>query len=316
MKKVLKILFINISLLIFIFVIAELSFCIIGINQALNFERMTMLANNQEFKPTLKRKLNALSETISKNYIKDFQIEDHMFRCVNPSFYNNQENKLKKNPIILLGCSYTHGFVLNPDETFNAVLQEKTNRLVYNFGLCGGGAKEMLYTLQNNKIIKDIKPDYVIYTYIPHHKNRLYSSITEFAFGYKPINNFQNLKFQKENKIIHNSIIRKKLVDSLVEKRIISDQKAQKLFALYMKQMNEEIKKLYGDNTKFVLFVYDNSHNENWEDLENIGIKIIIVENLIKIDLKDNQYRIPNDDHPNKKAWELVVPALVKELNL
>ena len=232
MKKFCKIIFINVLLLIFIFIIVELFFCVVSINQALNFERMTMLSNNQEFNPTFKRKLNALTETISKNYIKDFQIEDHMFRCVNPIFYDNQKNKIEKNPIILLGCSYTHGFVLKPDETFNSVLQEKTNRLVYNFGLCGGGAQEMLYTLQNNNIMRNITPDYIIYTYIPHHKNRLYAPITEFSFSYKPINNFQNLKFKKENKIIHNSIIRKKLVDKLVEKRIISDKKAQRLFIL------------------------------------------------------------------------------------
>lgn len=46
---------------------------------------------------------------------------------------------------------------------------------------------------------------------------------------------------------------------------------------------------------------------------------IIISENIKNIwhNFRDvKKYRVVDEDHPNEKVWDEIVPALVKELNL
>ena len=75
-----------------------------------------------------------------------------------------------KKPILLFGCSFTHGGVfLNNQQTVSHNLSLLTARNVYNFAMCGCGMQHMLYIIKNRLgqyLSKDIEPEYAIYFYM------------------------------------------------------------------------------------------------------------------------------------------------------
>ena len=129
-------------------------------------------------------------------------------------------NKEKSNAIILAGCSFTHGSHLNDNETFSYFLSNYLNRSVYNWGICSGSPREMLYILQNKKLLSYLtenNPDikYVIYTYLPDHLNRLLYDFYIVSPYYYPVNNYTMLKYKKRNPIL-NSLFFIKKIDNYV----------------------------------------------------------------------------------------------------
>ena len=103
-------------------------------------------------------------------------------------------------------------------------------------------------------------------------------------------------------------------------------------------KINEFIKENYTD-TKFVILLYDdvtNSDNDDvndntiatlqpnyWQDLQDNGAIVISTKELVSDVLYNPNYQLTTDTyqfmrphHPNAKAWELIVPALTKKLDL
>ncbi len=51
--------------------------------------------------------------------------------------------------------------------------------------------------------------------------------------------------------------------------------------------------------------------------LEDNKFKVIEIKDIVDVNLLDLKYvQSEEDNHPSKEAWEVVVPALIRELNL
>ena len=93
---------------------------------------------------------------------------------------------------MLLGCSFTYGDGLEDTEAFHSVLSKDSKRTIYNLGISAGSPTEALYFLREKEIRDDIikieEPiEYVIYTYIPGHEERVFND--NHVPKYKSINN-------------------------------------------------------------------------------------------------------------------------------
>ena len=100
--------------------------------------------------------------------------------------------------------------------------------------------------------------------------------------------------------------------------KFVSKEKLSSLFSIYMREAYKEIKKIFGDNTKFVVLLYD-IQNNNWDNitrLESEKIIVVNVNDIVDVDLSKVEYMTWDELHPNRKAWEIIVPALSEYLNL
>ena len=299
-KKYLKILLINI--IIIVLIVLSIEFILIySTFKAQNW-------GNASFK------LHALRQFQSYFTYEYFDI--------NKDFRSSSYTKISENkaPIAVMGCSFVYGYKLEDDETFSAQLSKYTERPVYNLGVIGTSPRDILYILENdnlrNSLIKEA-PEYIIYPYISHHLARLY---TDIRF-YKPCPYYRykdgKLEYYRKNSLIINSQIYRKILELKYKK--VSDDEAFSLFCIYMKQINEEIKKHY-PNAKFVILVYEDNvpdTHHNWDLLKDYGITVLNASEITGEDIYTTPYFVAqNDTHPNAKAWAAIVPALSKELNL
>lgn len=296
MKNFIKILFINIFLICTIILTVEI-ICICKTYKVQNWE-------NFKFKTHI--------QNIIKSYTDHKYFQEYEFRSATIGDNN-------KKPIAIMGCSYVYGLGLQDNETISYTLSKITNRTTYNLGVMATSPREILYILRNDTLRKKLfnnqnNFEYIIYPYISDHRYRLYTDIKPYTYSpyFKETKN--GLKFYEKNKIIGNSYIYKKFLH--LKYANINDTEAFRLFCVYMKEINKEVKKHF-PNTKFVILVYEDYLNENWNSLKEYGIVIIKVKDMLDIDVKSPEYTIsPTDVHPNKKVWEIIVPGLAKELEL
>lgn len=252
------------------------------------------------------------------------------------------EKKYTKPPILMIGCSYTEGELLPPDNTPEEKLSRLTERYVYNWGMTGYGPIVFLSSLIGEEKHKHIteKPEYVIYTYMFHHLERycyfqLYNTMRKLGL----------IPFQKYN-ILYNSFIYQYYKNIDIDGYFWSDfNNRYELFFNVVKKMKEESEKLY-PGSKFVILLYsdvnndicegimgeNNSNKENVDKLfevlysnefrkrlEDMGIIVLSTEELIGRKMYKKEDRIPNDPnhpHPSSEAWDEILPQLAKKLNL
>ena len=255
-------------------------------------------------------------QNLSQKYMQDSYFDLEEFRPIVGQEYSNPG-------ILLLGCSFTYGEKLEINQTFQYKLSHLTKRPVYNLGLSAASIREMLYILRNDDIRQKLLPDdsnidYVIYTYIFDQIPRLYGDVYRNPSPlFLPTENFSKLEFRETK-----NTFKRTYINFLISRHfafMAKQEPAFKLLRLYLTETKKEIDKLYTkkDKTpKFVLFVYHQKYNFDWVKLYQDGIIVINADKLVDIDLMSQEYRILNDPHPNEKAWEVIVPALVKELDL
>ncbi len=227
----------------------------------------------------------------------------------------------KKPEIILIGCSFTYGDGLERKDAFYSVLSRYTNRTVYNFGISGQGPQEFLYVLKDENIYKLLhdtnNTEYVIYTYIPDHKRRIYST-GRFPLGAEFYLKNGELKTDNHDglKILFCYLYKTyKNLYWLISNYFDLDWK---LFEIYLNEMYKETQKHLKNKdkkTKFVVLVYEKSFKKDkWDKINNENIIVIDLNTLIP-DLNNEEYKLP-DRHPSKQAWERIVPAISEKLNL
>ena len=234
------------------------------------------------------------------------------------------------------GCSFANGsHFLKNNQTVSHKLAKLTNRNVYNFAMCGCGLQQMLYIIQNcltSYLPSNENPEYAIYFYIPNHIERLRVNIFPNLFfngtvlHYKLKNTTIELE-KKSNSFLYRTFIIKSLYSSLDKKRKLDiEQDKIDNFELANKillKTREELKKLYPD-IKFIIVKYeienDDTHREvshMWDSLEKQGFTIINSEDLIGRKFKYNSEDTTIDKyHPSEMAWDILVPKLIKKLNL
>lgn len=249
--------------------------------------------------------------------------------------FEENKNNTKK-PILLFGCSFTHGGVfLNNQQTVSHKLSKLTSRNVYNFGMCGCGMQHMLYIIQNRLtqyLSKDITPEYAIYFYIPNHIQRLRATIFPGVFynGTVLHYNMKNGKLEQEkrqNSFIYRTFLAKSYLYDKDRKREankeldIKDNFDNALAIL--KETKKELEARY-PNIKFIIVRYqledDDTYREApymWQKLAQEGFTIINSEDLINRKFKYHSEDTNVDEyHPSEKAWDTLIPPLIKKLNM
>lgn len=245
----------------------------------------------------------------------DYEDETGNYHFRNPSIVNKSSDS-----VILSGCSFVFGYGIPYKDTFGFLLSDYTKYNVYNIAVCGGSPKELLYILKNKPMLKKIlKPKasgkirYFIYTYISAHDARLYYNTNRKSPNFRLKSG--KLIYSKEKQLNVN-LEMYPVIRNYINEHFIPKHKIFKLLTSYFEQINDEIKKEFGKDTKFVLLIYENDNNYNWKLLEEEGIKVIIIKDIVPYNMEEPQYRLWDNWHPSKKAWEVIVPKVAKELNL
>lgn len=247
--------------------------------------------------------------------------------------YINQRNK----SIIVFGCSFAHGSWQNGDSgNFTDILNKYSKRYVYNRAFGGFGPAPMLWQVENNEFYNNIKiePEYIIYVFISYQPQRITtdkwgdSSSRPIYIGYN----------QKNGKLVENkspllllcrlNFIKKLIVDHYMKKYSSENGKEElfDLFKMHLSQSKVDLQKKY-PNTKFIIIKYpmgiDSTQalekyfyeTDKWEELKEEGFIVYDLKKEINEDLTDKKYLLP-DLHPNQKAWEIIVPKLINDLNI
>ena len=327
-KNIIKIIILNIILLVIIIFIADYSI---------------YLKFKQDYIKNLDSESLKLYPPISyiDNYKSNYSPQSYIFQKINKNnfnyFRNNIYNKNYNNKsIIFFGCSYTFGAQLSDEETLSNKLAKKLNINVYNFGICASGIQHMLSLLQNNIFYNLIKeePKYAIYTIIPEHFGRLQKYIFPSPMMANGINLQYELKNSKLKKryiplnLFSKSFLVKSIYYQLDTKRNDfepSTKKQNNILAYYIFSESFKILKKKYPNIKFIILRYETEEDlaeeyENekiWENLKKQGIIIINSSDLI-----GRKYKYTSEDtcednyHPSEKAWDLLVPKLIEQIEL
>ena len=91
---------------------------------------------------------------------------------------------------------------------------------------------------------------------------------------------------------------------------------------LYIKEIDEEIKNNFSYKNKpakFIILNYGNDEEIHFDEVigNNNNIVVVNVEDLVDFNTENSEYTIcENDIHPNEKAWNAIVPKLIKKLKM
>ena len=313
MKKAITIILINI-LLIFIAVF---------IFNYLYFVKLT--ANNMDipyYEVFSKHAYENIYFTLKMSTFDDFykKREANMFRPVSGEEYT------EKKPIILMGCSFAYGHVLDDNKILSARIAEKAKRTVYNFAYPGWGTQNIIYLMQHNQKLQNVKKEgegkqYIIYWYIYDHLRRLYIPFfftdTYYALLYTEKN---GTLVRKERN--HPYIDAFYLIKDQEYKRVLTDyaerteeMEKYRFFMQHMYRIKEEKDKLFPDAQIIVMSSSEPFPDQVVSDLEAIDIPVLYTKDLTGVDM-ENDPEWTYDIHPNAAAVELLSDALIKELGL
>lgn len=263
--------------------------------------------------------------------LKRFQ--DYFYRVFHEEGYTMTGNPDSTNaPVLLLGCSFAWGSGLNDNEKFGYLISKYTDRLVYNMGWCAMGPEAMLFQVENEEVNNYIKqhsapPEYAIYVYISSHMLRMYDN--KYA-----LHEFNTLRLgynQRKGRLILNKggfytflsrfAIGKCILDKYCQDKIFHTPYIESLFRKYMLQTREELQKRY-PNIKFIILKFPQQHEYDeeedytlWNQLKKDGFIVYDLKKELDFDITATEYLLP-DAHPNAKAWEIITPKFIKDVNL
>jgi len=317
MKKILKIIFINLIIL----------FCLIeGISYIYLCRKY-----NQDIKDFILVTTGKKIKIPYLAYKKVFTLNaDEIINKLRPVEYRNKD----KSPVWLFGCSYTYGFALENNETFSHKLADYTGRTIVNRGYIGTGIPFFYKQISENKILNDIKsltpgkePDYIIFTLIPDHFGRMFRYRNWVMSGdhtlrYK-IDKNGNLIEDKSIFLPLHSLFTSIVLEEYNEHQKTNDsQNVYNLFDKYIDSVSDIIKKQL-HNTKFVILYLkcplDNDNDIYEEEIRKEAVKndIIYINLNEKIsEIKQDKYWIEDKSHPNAAAWDKIVPVVTTNLML
>lgn len=239
-------------------------------------------------------------------------------------FRPTEGREYTKRPVVILGCSYAYGLGLDVEDTLGHKLSLYTKRPVYNFSIYGKGLQNTLYLLQNNMIEPVDNPEYVFYIFMSDQIRRLYSTVCfEDYIGYPLYKTDKNGNLVLKSKYypIYKQFYTYYFLNNIYQIyfNLKNKSKHSEPVNAFLKEIHKEIKKKY-PSAKFVVIMYDDmkgSFGLNLNSSIEDGIEIIHTDDLSKVWLHDNKYHLgPNDFHPNGNAWDVLVPELAKRYNL
>lgn len=256
------------------------------------------------------------------------QFDDTYKKLKSQNYFRNTIQNTNKPPILILGCSFGYGYLLEENQAFTYKLATKAERSVYNQSISSLGVQYFPYILEKFEINKEVKdPEYIIFVFIENHINRLYRYFSTDNNAYLDIRYKETPQGLKEIKhkyyIFEHSAIIRYLQNKYAEYKYNhnSYDKNFDFMKLHFLKAQKLAKEKF-PNSKIVILKYEENpdswyyNTERWNELEKQGFIIIGSYELTGKHLYENEYRIKNDVHPNEKAWDLLVPKLVKKLNL
>jgi len=241
------------------------------------------------------------------------------------------EGTSAKKSIIVFGCSFAEGALLNDNETFEYKLSKKTGRTVYNRGFGRFGLGQMVYQTKQDLFYKDItkEPEYAIYIYMPDHINRIYTSKNGDLHNYLSYENIDGELVETHplfTQLRRFAIIKRFFI---IDDHLCLEYKDDQfdLVKLHFEEAYKELKKRY-PNIKFIILKHPSTKTElneplknyiyttnRWKELQDKGFIIIDLLNFDNVNFMDNKYIFP-DGHPRAAAWDVVVDKITKDLDL
>lgn len=263
--------------------------------------------------------------------IKPPQINLNMFFDDNNKYVRKPVGlNYKKKSVVIFGCSFAYGFMLDDKDTFSYKLSRLTHRPVYNRASTAWGVQHMLKQVRDEEFYKTVpEPDYVIYLFIYDHFRRLY--VLSFMSG-DMLRDILYLRYKDKNgrleEINYNNdllnhlkclYIVQKFHHFIVNNFIVNSKHIEKNFDFaveHFSQSKEEMEK-HWKNTKYYVLIYNDFVNVDIfkSKLEKSGFNVIKLKDLSGINLESEEYQI-DGNHPNAKAWELLTPMVIKEIGI
>ena len=324
LKKIIFVIIINLILLFFILLTLEFFCLVMRVNDSCN----RMLKNNNLTFIVKNAKALSLSYFQTFNFLfkkcyLDANKEEYIFSDAFRSAAIGSQ--YKNESIVLAGCSFTYGDGLDDINTFSTQLAKYLPKYkVYNIGLCGSSAKEILYILRNYETFSknDILPSdrlntkYFIYTYIYDHERRLKINVNDTQSpDFKVIkdkNGIEHLEYIKPHfDIMKISFLVKYIKDKTYHESCTD------LQILYVKEIKREVEKIF-PNAKFVMFVYEKPEfiSQGIMQINELGIYVVNINDLSDINFFTPQYQLSDNFHPNANAWNTIIPLLSKKISL
>ena len=283
-----------------------------------------------------------------------FVLKNYYSKPIDYKFYDVPINSLyrsikgenyTKKPVILFGCSIAYGYNLDSNQNFSSILSRETKRPVYNAAVTGYGPAHMLKLLKENRMLFNLKdPEYIIYTFIKDHKNRLFyyqgwKYDAHLYFRYVLDSNGELVPVERKYPFYWRfQIVRQ--IQYMIEKMNYSNEKVvDKLLFKIFEESVSVMKKRY-PNAKLIMLLYDQKicrdnieqpifKTENiltkleQEKLTELGFEIYNMEEIFGKSFCAVDYHSyhPNTEeidpyHPSTKMWEEFVPKLVEKLNM
>lgn len=223
-----------------------------------------------------------------------------------------------KKQIIVAGCSFAYGMLLDEKDCIHKILADMTGRTVSNIAVPSGNERETLWFFTHKDrlfkyINKNQDVDYVIFVRIDDHRRRILCDVGTIAPQYKVVKNGTEIEFEQDKLYRHTFLYRNlKSVKYFLFPR---EKQAKELENLFLRKINERMKELF-PNSKFVVLNYAFETSDKLKELEKDGIKVITLGDFFGDDFFKEEYKAVDNSHPNGKAWKRVSEILKEQLNL
>ncbi len=268
--------------------------------------------------------LKLKADRLEANKTQNHKTKYILLKEFNPSIYRNSfiYKTSDKKPVLWFGCSFAEGAGLEDMQTPCYKISQLTKRNCINRSKGATGAQFMYYQLNKTDFIKEVpEADYVIYTFIWNHLQRLYN------YQVNPLIDMFNLRYKDKNgnleeikpvfKPFYSSFFIKRILNKKVYKAALQEKHDFKLFNLTIKKTAEIIKDKYPDATFIMLEFPELSKAElpasEIDELESYGIKVVRVKDLIgNINIYNEEYWLPDKIHPTEETWDIILPELAR----
>ncbi len=264
------------------------------------------------------------ADKLEANNTVNYRTKYTILKDFNTTIYRNSfiSEKTDKKPVIWFGCSFAEGAGLEDNQTPCYKISQLTGRSCINRSKGATGTQFMYYQLLNPDFIKEVpEADFVIYTFIWNHLQRLYN------YQINPLIDMFNLRYKDKNGVLeeikpvfkpfYSSFFVKRILNRKVYKAAKLEEYNFKLFNLTMKETAGLIKKQY-PNAVFIMLEFPELSGNNLpvseiKKLESFGIKVVRVKDLIgDLNIYDEKYWLPDKIHPTEEAWDIILPELKK----
>jgi hypothetical protein len=330
----LRILTVNITVLIGLILVGELSLFLKA--RILAQDKILGSYNYQYFIPdpdlgykiTPKDKIYTSIKTSGDKVIYDvsYHIDKNGFR-ITPQIKPNQECTW------FVGDSFTFGEGVNDNQSLPWLWAEHKHVNTVNFGIHGYGPHQVLRVLELSETQKYTeqycRPNTIFLQLLPEHILRA-SGVSNWDkngpwYDLDPHGHlYLKGKFSDKPNVNQNIYLQKSYIIKYIESKITPPAHITPHHWAVYKKIIQAIK-LQADQMQadFILLLWDMNPSgspalylkETTEILNNLNIKYILASSLLGSDLKPENYFIPQDGHPNFKAYQMIAASGFKNLS-